>query len=610
MVSPAMETPMPPDAAREIEYVKSLVARHFPVYDVKVRFDVVEFYCKIDETTMEESFGKLREEMAEHRYVPMVTYQKGEHVIIVGKKPQVKHRGVYVNLVMFAFTFIAITYAGVSLWAGYVNSPGDSAFSSENIAMGILVFTLPLLFILFAHEFGHFFMARRRKVAASLPFFIPMIPPLGTVGALTSLRDPVPDRKSLLEIGIAGPIAGLLVAIPVMVLGFVLTNAEARPIPDSFEGKVMISAAFPLMCDWIEFFVPAEGDFYSHPMVFAAWIGILLTAVNLLPAGPLDGGYIARAILGRNAKYATWGTVGLLIVLSLFWIVWIFIAMLVIFFGAKHPPPLNDITKLDTKRKIAGLFTFALLIITFTPVPLTVWTPDYSVNMTAADDIDAIIAPGETAVFSFWVENTGDTKNNITVFADDHPAGWVIQFKLSSSSDQTYASTIDRRFDIDENSSYSMRVTCGPSAPGEQKLTVIARSNSSQEDDVVEDSIEYTLDIGYPELEFWAIDSSLTIIKGENATAVVQVNNTYQVDLPLAFTANDLSATSVDLYEDEFDQNSTSLLELSVPAEDYATFTALVSVASHAISGSQTISIEATYFDSVVDTIEINLTIV
>ncbi len=605
-----METPMPPDAAREIEYVKSLVARHFPVYDVKVRFDVVEFYCKIDETTMEESFGKLREEMAEHRYVPMVTYQKGEHVIIVGKKPQVKHRGVYVNLVMFAFTFIAITYAGVSLWAGYVNSPGDSAFSSENIAMGILVFTLPLLFILFAHEFGHFFMARRRKVAASLPFFIPMIPPLGTVGALTSLRDPVPDRKSLLEIGIAGPIAGLLVAIPVMVLGFVLTNAEARPIPDSFEGKVMISAAFPLMCDWIEFFVPAEGDFYSHPMVFAAWIGILLTAVNLLPAGPLDGGYIARAILGRNAKYATWGTVGLLIVLSLFWIVWIFIAMLVIFFGAKHPPPLNDITKLDTKRKIAGLFTFALLIITFTPVPLTVWTPDYSVNMTAADDIDAIIAPGETAVFSFWVENTGDTKNNITVFADDHPAGWVIQFKLSSSSDQTYASTIDRRFDIDENSSYSMRVTCGPSAPGEQKLTVIARSNSSQEDDVVEDSIEYTLDIGYPELEFWAIDSSLTIIKGENATAVVQVNNTYQVDLPLAFTANDLSATSVDLYEDEFDQNSTSLLELSVPAEDYATFTALVSVASHAISGSQTISIEATYFDSVVDTIEINLTIV
>ncbi len=610
MVSPAMETPMPPDAAREIEYVKSLVARHFPVYDVKVRFDVVEFYCKIDETTMEESFGKLREEMAEHRYVPMVTYQKGEHVIIVGKKPQVKHRGVYVNLVMFAFTFIAITYAGVSLWAGYVNSPGDSAFSSENIAMGILVFTLPLLFILFAHEFGHFFMARRRKVAASLPFFIPMIPPLGTVGALTSLRDPVPDRKSLLEIGIAGPIAGLLVAIPVMVLGFVLTNAEARPIPDSFEGKVMISAAFPLMCDWIEFFVPAEGDFYSHPMVFAAWIGILLTAVNLLPAGPLDGGYIARAILGRNAKYATWGTVGLLIVLSLFWIVWIFIAMLVIFFGAKHPPPLNDITKLDTKRKIAGLFTFALLIITFTPVPLTVWTPDYSVNMTAADDIDAIIAPGETAVFSFWVENTGDTKNNITVFADDHPAGWVIQFKLSSSSDQTYASTIDRRFDIDENSSYSMRVTCGPSAPGEQKLTVIARSNSSQEDDVVEDSIEYTLDIGYPELEFWAIDSSLTIIKGENATAVVQVNNTYQVDLPLAFTANDLSATSVDLYEDEFDQNSTSLLELSVPAEDYATFTVLVSVASHAISGSQTISIEATYFDSVVDTIEINLTIV
>jgi membrane-associated protease RseP (regulator of RpoE activity) len=609
LVSLAMETPMPPDATREIEHVKSLVARHFPVYDVKVRFDVVEFYCRIDEAMLEESFDKLREEMAEQHYIPMVTYQKGEHIIIVGKKPKAKYRSIYVNLVMFIVTFLAMTYAGLILWAGYADVPSDDVYSFKNVATGILVFALPLLAILGVHELGHFFMARRRRVAASLPFFIPSIPPLGTLGAVISLRDPIPDRKSLLEIGIAGPIAGLLVAIPIGILGLMLTNAEARPIPENFEAGTFINVAFPLMYEWIKMFVPITGDYFIHPLVFAAWAGFLVTAINLLPAGQLDGGHIARAVLGQNAKYASWVMVAALVVLSFFWMGWIFLAILVIFFGAKHPPPLNDITKLDIKRKAAGLFAFVILVITFMPVPISLFIPDYSVEMSPADDVSASIAPGETTEFSFWVENIGNVKNNITVLAEDHPADWVIEFRLNSSIDQAYASTIDRRFDISENLTFVMRVTCGPSAPGEQQLTVVARSNSSQEDDPVDDSIVYTFGVEYPELEFWAVDDSLTIIRGENATAVVQVNNTGKGDVILTFTAHDLSATSVDLYENEFDENTTYWLNISVPANDTATFTALVSVASHAIPGDRTISIQATYFDVLLETMEIELTV-
>jgi hypothetical protein len=610
LVSLAMETPMPPDAAREIEYVKSLVARHFPVYDVKVRFDVVEFYCRIDESILEESFDKLREEMAEQHYIPMVTYQKGEHIIIVGKKPKTKYRSIYVNLVMLIITFLAMTYAGIILWAGYADVPSDEVYSLNTIVMGILVFALPLLAILGVHELGHFFMARRRKVAASLPFFIPSLPPLGTLGAVISLRDPIPDRKSLLEIGIAGPVAGLLMAIPIGILGIVLTNIDARPIPETFEAEAMMYVvAFPLIYEWIEMFMPLTGDCFYHPLMFAAWAGFLVTAINLLPAGQLDGGHIARAVLGQNAKYASWVMVAVLVALSFLWMGWIFLAILVIFFGAKHPPPLNDITKLDVKRKAAGLFAFVILVITFMPVPISLLIPDYSVEMSPADGVSASIAPGETMEFSFWVENIGNVKNNITVLADDHPADWVISFRLNSSDDQAYASTIDRRFDISENATFVMRVTCGPSAPGEQQLTVVARSNSSQDDDPVDDSIVYTFGVEHPELEFWAVDDSLTIIRGENATAVVQVNNTGGGDVILTFTAHDLSATSVDLYENEFDENTTYWLNISVPANDFATFTVLVSVANHAIPGDYTISIQATYFDIVLETTEIELTV-
>ncbi|MDH3365960.1 MAG: site-2 protease family protein [Thermoplasmata archaeon] len=605
-----MQTPMPPDAAKEIEHVKSMVARHFPVYDVKVSYDVVEFYCRIDEAMLEESFDKLREEMAQQGYIPMVTYQKGEHIIIVGKKPKARYRSIYVNLAMFIITLVAMTFAGIGLWSEYADVPSSEVYTLRNIGTSILVFTLPLLAILGIHELGHFFMARRRKVAASLPFFIPSIPPLGTLGAVISLRDPIPDRKSLLEIGIAGPIAGLLMAIPIGLLGLVLTNADARPIPDSFETGSIVYVAFPLIYEWMEMFVPIAGDFFIHPLVFAAWAGFLVTAINLLPVGQLDGGHIARAILGQNAKYASWVMIAGLIVLSFFWLGWIFLALLVLFFGAKHPPPLNDITKLDTKRKAAGLVAFVILFVTFMPIPITILVPDHSVEMSPADAVSASIAPGGSAEFSFWVENAGNVKNNITVFAESPPTTWTIEFKPNASDDQAYASTADRRFDISENATFNMRVTCGPSAPGEQQLTVIARSESSQEADPVEDRVVYTFDVEYPELEFWAVDDAITVLAGDNATAVIQVNNTGYGDVALTFTTYDLPAsTSVDLYEDEFDENSTYRLNLTVPASSSATFTVLVSVADYAIPGERMISIQATYFDVVLEMIEIGLTV-
>ena len=604
-----MQTPMPPDAAKEIEYVKSMVARHFPVYDVKVNFDVVEFYCRVDETMLQESFERLREEMSQQGYIPMITYQKGEHVVIVGKKPKSRYRSIYVNLAMLIITVLAMTFAGIFDWASYANVPAGEVYSLENVATGVLVFTLPLFAILAVHELGHYFMARRRKVAASLPFFIPSIPPLGTFGAFISLRDPIPDRKSLLEIGIAGPLAGLMVAIPLGIAGLMLTNIEARPVPDEYETGSIIRVAFPLMYSWIEQVLPIEGDYLIHPMAFAAWVGFLVTALNLLPAGQLDGGHIARAVFGRNAKYASWATIAILIALSFFYFAWMFFAILILFLGAKHPPPLNDITKLDNRRKVLGVLAFIILVIAFSPVPISVLAADHSLQISPSDGVDFAISPGGVTDSSFRVQNIGNVRNNITVSAESPPQGWTVAFRVNGSADQDYESAISHRFDVSESVTYDMRVTCGPSPPGEEQLTIVARSTSSQADEPPTMSIVYTFEVTHPSVEFWAVDDSITLTAGEEASAVVQVNNTENSDIVLTITAFDLPTIGVDFYTDEIGTNHTQVLNLTVPANDAASFYVFIFTSSHTAEGTWTIPVAASYYEFDLETIDISLTV-
>ena len=174
-----MASSMPPDASKEIEMVRGLVARYFPVYDVKVDYDVVQFFCRIDETTLEDNFERLREEMSPHGYIPIVTYDKGEHVIMVGRKPPARYRSIYVNIAMLIVTFGTMMLAGVLDWASYADVPSDQVFSVDTILTGVLVFTLPLIAILGVHELAPAFMARTGAGAASLPSFVPTARNLG-----------------------------------------------------------------------------------------------------------------------------------------------------------------------------------------------------------------------------------------------------------------------------------------------------------------------------------------------------------------------------------------------------------------------------------------------
>jgi membrane-associated protease RseP (regulator of RpoE activity) len=216
---------------------------------------------------------------------------------------------------------------------------------------------------------GHYYASKKHHVDASLPYFIPLPPPflLGTFGALISTREPIPDRKALLDIGIAGPLCGFFVAIPISLIGFFLMQQQPF-IPTSVGANMILLP--PLLLQWMGSLFTIPENAIIHPTLFAGWVGIFLTAVNLLPAGQLDGGHIARAILKEKHKYISWIVVFVLAGLSFFYTGWLMFAIIILLFiGTQHQPPLNEITRLDMKRKLLGLIILIIFILSFAPIP-------------------------------------------------------------------------------------------------------------------------------------------------------------------------------------------------------------------------------------------------
>jgi membrane-associated protease RseP (regulator of RpoE activity) len=587
---------MPPDASKEIEMVKGLVARYFPVYDVKVDYDVVQFFCRIDDATLEENFDRLREDMSPHGYIPMVTYDKGEHVIMVGRKPPARYKSIHVNLAMLVITFLAMMFAGILDWASYADIPGDQMFSVETILTGILVFTLPLMAILGVHELGHYFMARRRKVAASLPFFIPSVPPLGTFGAFISLRDPIPSRKSLLEIGVAGPLAGLALAIPIGILGLVLTNMEARPVPDDIGAEGLVQISFPMIYLWLEQLVPIQGEYLLHPTAFAAWVGFLVTALNLLPAGQLDGGHIARALLGKDAKYASWAAIAVLIGLSIFYWSWLLFAILILFLGAKHPPPLNDITKLDVRRKLVGVLAFVVLIVAFVPVPMSAVLTETSFEITPVDGVSRTVVAGSSATFHFVINNTGNAACEITFVMEDAPGGWNAEF--SEEGNASYGLYV-MALNVSEEAVLTVSVSTNSShAPGD--YTAVIRGDSVAGTSEYSDNVTLEITLTRPPLEVWVVDDGQEIPAGSSTVVHLQFNNTGDSDIAVNVDTRD--------YEPYLDA-VVSDAEVTVPAGGNATVPVEIVTWPSVTLGDKLVMVDVSYLGAILEVVQIDLTV-
>lgn len=237
-------------------------------------------------------------------------------------------------------------------------------------------YSFAILLILGAHEFGHYFACRWHNVDCTLPYFLPApLPMTGTLGAVIRIREPFPSRRALFDIGVAGPLAGFVTLIPFLIIGISLSTVDVVP-----DGDIGIWLGEPYLFKWIARQVHGpllEGtDIFIHPLGYAAWFGMLATALNLLPFGQLDGGHIAYAVLGPRARYLSMATLGLVITLAFLTESWIVMAVMLTamawFMGVRHPAPLDDHTPLTPGRILVALLALAILIGCFTPEPITI----------------------------------------------------------------------------------------------------------------------------------------------------------------------------------------------------------------------------------------------
>jgi len=233
-----------------------------------------------------------------------------------------------------------------------------------------------VLAILGCHELGHYLACRYYDVDASLPFFLPVpLFPSGTLGAFIRIREPIPQKHILFDIGIAGPIAGFLVAVPALFAGIAMSNIVALPDPLP-SGTLMFGEPliYKLASRLLWGAVPAGHDLNLHPMAFGAWFGLLATALNLFPVSQLDGGHISYSVLGRKSSYVTLAAIGVGVALSFLarsWLVWsVLMILMLTVIGRHHPPVFDEDTPLDRTRMWLALFALVMFILCFMPVPL------------------------------------------------------------------------------------------------------------------------------------------------------------------------------------------------------------------------------------------------
>ena len=379
---PAWDAPAPEQEPVDIPYLQQEVGQRFPFYDMKITPQAIVFFCRIDDQTVDAKIESLRLALREKEYIPMLQVQNGEHLLYIMKQHHHKKRSNTIHLLLLAATIITTTIAGAILWVNYNDPFGNldilafyvRSFQPVNLLFGFLAFSLPLMLILGIHETGHYLISRRHKVEASLPYFIP-IPPvpgvldLGTFGAVISTHEPIPNRKSLLQIGASGPIFGFLVAIPVVIIGFFLMAQHPVLIPNATGAGTVF---YPLLIQVISSFFSIPENALMHPTLFAGWVGIFVTALNLLPVGQLDGGHVARAAFKNKARYISWAMVIVLLIFGIFYTGWFFfVFILLLFIGTQHMPPLNEFTKLDRRDILIAIIILLIFILSFSPVPFS-----------------------------------------------------------------------------------------------------------------------------------------------------------------------------------------------------------------------------------------------
>jgi hypothetical protein len=405
----------------EIEVLSNHVARIFRIEDVTAGNgkEMIARYrgLLVGEDTAA-AYDQLAEAVRPYGILPLFRKDGSKQSILLvpslvlpGGAPRV-----WINVVLFIVTILGVMLTGVNVPPSAVPASGSFpwAYLFTHIWEG-WPFALAMLGILFTHEMGHYLMCRYYKVPATLPYFIPapFLSPLGTLGAFIMMRGIPKNKRILFDVGVAGPLAGLVVTIPVLFLGLWLSKLGPVGGPTAgasgfLEGNSLFylfakyimygkllpepvsTNGLPLLVYWVRYFltghpIPFGGlDVQLHSVALAGWAGLLVTALNLVPVGTLDGGHVAYGLFGENARRIFPVAIGALIALmflpvfltlsltsfNLSWLLWVFILF---WLGNVRTVPLDDITELDPKRRALGFLVLFIFFLIFTPIPMVMY---------------------------------------------------------------------------------------------------------------------------------------------------------------------------------------------------------------------------------------------
>ena len=292
-------------------------------------------------------------------------------------EPRVPLRLILISSGLFLLCCLSTFYIGSGLWQAWYIKGGFETYIRivgwENVIYRGLTYTVPVMAILLAHEMGHFLQALRYGVPATTPFFIPMpIPPLGTMGAIILQQPGIADRKANFDIAISGPLAGLVLALPITWYAVLDSTIAPKPPANQFS----FSFGEPLILQWMIYahhgVVPEGKEVFINSIGIAGWVGIFITALNMIPIGQLDGGHILYALIGKKAHRVAVALIGFALLYMIYTqnFTYILMLMLIMMLGARHPPTANDNAKLGPVRVVLGWLTLGFVIIGFTPTPI------------------------------------------------------------------------------------------------------------------------------------------------------------------------------------------------------------------------------------------------
>jgi len=394
----------------ETEVLTSLVARIFQIDSVTTGDPQKEpQFCYRGHLLSDDSasaYDQLAASVKPHGLTPLFRIENGEQVIYLTKSiPEQKPANPRVNIILFIVTVFSVMITGAFLNGTQADAPVPPDLIGKILGITQFIFSgwpfaLSMLGILLAHEFGHYLVSRYHKTPATLPYFIPLpypLSPLGTLGAAILMKGIPKNKRILFDIGVAGPLAGMVIAIPVLFIGLSLSEIDiiqATP-GTAMEGNSLVylfakfavfgkflpePASFgdlPPILYWLRYFFTGQPfpigalDVIIHPVAFAGWAGLLVTALNLVPVGTLDGGHVVYALFGEKARKAFPYLIAIMLVQGVFWSGWWLWAFMLFWLGRVNADTLDQITQLDSRRRKVAIFVIILFVLVLTPVPFS-----------------------------------------------------------------------------------------------------------------------------------------------------------------------------------------------------------------------------------------------